>query len=918
MDSLRSPYLPVRWDWGSLNRVEQQQLRAIVTARPHSETRGDLLRWAQSNLHEGQRALASDILTRLGEDQDVLAQRARTLKDASLGQGAWVPRLEFLSQDFLKKLSEPAVMGGMLSGAWTYRHLRCATLPFWNSRLGNSWVGGQATRLAASGTGLSGEVAAFLMVEKGLREFSGQPQDWSAATFWQEAQSLGLCLLFLKSFQAVTMGSFYRIHGRSAVLGSPQPLTEVSAWSERALPMGAAVGGLFTGTQVDAWRQGMPGPDWELGFLDALVFSLQYGWSGHLASAMVKGPFAPRRGGPQEGREPVGVPRPTWWEGKVPQWVTPQGTTYPSPVLPKSLSSEAFSRTLKPGGIRPPLPPPHITATKGYRKQLAKNLGLEASAPQVTRILSSILDTDLPAAPEYRRQILLNTYLQAMSVTRFFTIEELSGADILERGVQAIRRAVQFKSHHRVYGTAFDALTERIIHELIPRNQPQVLSDFIRLLALNPHMKHLEEFMQAHGLSKSYQMPPMRNRPHLAWEHPWSKQLDTMVFIGEERRILSQYLATFAEGRQVPSWMRPENNFVELGTGERIPLTPELALAVLKKTNDSLQHYRDGLEILHFVEQALRRADQSPIPWFYFDRLIKVMLTDDPRYWNTMQPRMLELALPDGTHYPQFFDTLDYSMRYTGKDSEALYYTDGSIFSAYINDPRTAQRLLEIIPQIQGLLDVKGAGRRRDKYFAGLNGLLTKSGFRMDREVVLGLLEQSPSRFAHEAAGEIRAGKVDFELVSKDELKPYIHNDHGQTGLFIPPEMRRDGVKNRPLILLLQDHPEVHNTWDLLKRSIDYPRWLIHEYAHYKYDYNESDGFYLHQDRAHQMRGEFRAFLEENYFAMQHGFTREWFLGDVNPYGWAGSLRGLIEQVYWEAPQELWVKPEEVHLILRP
>lgn len=918
MDSLRSPYLPVRWDWDTLNRVEHEQLRSIISARQTREVRGDLYRWAESNLHQGQSALALEILSRLAEGDDALAERSQTLSDAQGGKGAWAPRLEFLSQDFLKNLSDPAVMGGMLTGAHAYRHLHRAGLSFWGKRLGSSWTAGQATRVAAAGTGFTGEVAAFLLAEKGIREFSGQGQDWSSATLWEEAQSLGLTLFFLKSFQAAAMGSFYRFHGLGAGPGKVSKLSWLSAASEKALPLGASVGGLFVGSRVDAWRMGQEAPDWELGLLDALVFSLQYAWSGRLAGAMVHTPISARPGRPGAGVFLADLGGSDFWASRGPIMATPQGIFFPSDSLPKSLGSEVYSRTLKPGGVQPPPPPKNVVATQVYRRQLAAVLGTEAGSPQVNRILSAILDTEIPGASEYQRQILLGEYHPAPSVTRFFTMEDLSGADILERGVQAVRRAFQFNSHHRVYGTAFDALTQRIVGELIPRNQAQVLAKFLRLLALNPQMKHLEAFMAENNLHQSYSWPAPQDRSYLDLDHPWSKQLDSMVFIGEERRILSQYLATFAQGHQVPHWMRPENNFVEMATGERIPLTPDLALAVLKKTNDSLQHYRNGLEILHFVEMALRRADQSRIPWFYFDRLIKVMLTDDPRYWNTMQPRMLEVSLTDGAHYPQFFDTLEFSMRYTGKDSEALYYTDGSVFSAYINDPRTAQRLLKIIPQVSNLLDVNRARRRRNKYFEVLNGLLTKSGYKMDREVVMGLLEKSPSPFAKEAAREIRRGKVDFEMVAKDKLKPYIEEDHAQTGLFIPPEMRKDGVRDRPLILLLDKHPEEHTPWDLIKRSIDFPRWLIHEYAHYKYDYSETDGFFLHQDRAHQMRGEFRAFLEETFFAMQHGFTREWFHGDVNPYGWAGSLRGLIEQVYWEAPRELWVKPEEVHLILGP
>ncbi len=917
MDSLNSPYISAQWDPSTLNAVERGQLSAIVSGADELGQRQDLLNWSQTQITESQAPLALEILYNLAQGNDAIAKQAEKIHSSCVGTGFWQDRLEFHSQSFLHHLTDPALLGGMVGGAIAFQRLHRLGMGWWRTARGSSWTQHQAGKLAASALGFSGEVPVFLGTEKAIRHFSGQAQDWSAMTLWKEGQTLAWQLFFLKSFQSLSNTVFYRAHGMSSELGALTPLQGASGVSQKLLPYASSVGGIFVANHAEAWRQEMPAPDAGMALLDAMVFSAQYGFAGRLGQEIISAPMA-RKNSPQktstakDGQLDIFSPL---LSQKV--YLTPEGIPLRWDQKDSELfAPHAWSRTLKPGEGTSPAPSETFIHNSQYRDALSKVLKIDPNDPQMFRIHRHISNTQIMNPQEFQRQLLFASFPPAPSLTRFHTHENLSSADILERGTHTVRRAFKFDAYHKVYGTAFDALTQIIISELLPRNQPQVLGDFFRLLAFNPHMNHLEGFMEQHGIGQSFQMPPLQKRPYLPANHPWAKKLNDMLFIGEEHRILTQYLATYLEGTQVPIWMRPENNYVEMSDGSKISITPELAFAVIKKTHDYLKTYRNGLEILHLFEMALNRAEDSAIPWFYFDRLIKVMLTDNPRQWNTMQPRFLEIAYTEGALYSQFFHTMEHSQKFAGNLEEAIYYTDGSVFSAYLNDPKTARRLVDILPKISRLLDAQTAQKRRDRFFEKAQWALNQTNFEMGRETVLSLLEFTDSPTAKAAVADIRSGKLDFELATQEVMNQYLSGDHGQTGLFIPPRLRKDGVRNRPLILIIKDHPEVNSKWDLLKRSVDYPRWLIHEYSHFKNDYSESEGFILLRDAHHQMRGEFRAFLEETFLAMNHGFIREWLQGDINPYGWAGSMRGVIEQAYWEAPRELWVDPQDVESIL--
>ncbi|MDX1387342.1 MAG: hypothetical protein R3257_07100, partial [bacterium] len=450
-------------------------------------------------------------------------------------------RLEGHAAQFLEHATDLAVLGGMTVGMGTYRglkHLGFARI-FPRGKL--NLVSQYSRRLGAAAVGFSGEVPAFLLTEKAIRQARGQAQDWSLTTLVAEGKSLGLSLMFLKGAHALRPGFV------------------------------SSVAGLSLADQVDARRRGLTGRPLSDSLVDSTVFALQFTLSGRL----IQGGMSPKLQRTwmrleQQSRE---MERPKITQSLWgPQWALAglgvgEGAT--------TLGTVAFLKSSGPtstGGNPEPTP---------FHQALAKKFGLPENNLFVERIVENVNETFVPDKKNYEALILNSEIFPGEWKAPLGDEFQASPERVLERATRQIQWATSIQAFQRVQSTYYEYLLQVAVEDAVVSQNGRALRAVLNLAGGQPAMAEVESLFRFVNLGEPYELPPTLNLKEMPIRSDWIREIDEWKFwtstsMEAEKDLLKKYFSMVSRSGRVPERLG-KDNLVFLRSGEAVTLTPHLA-----------------------------------------------------------------------------------------------------------------------------------------------------------------------------------------------------------------------------------------------------------------------------------------------------------------------------------------------------
>ena len=254
-------------------------------------------------------------------------ERAQRRMRVLEGGGNLFERLEFLGREFLPQVLDPGLFAGMFVGARVFRGvsggiLRQFTRPTF------------ASRSLAWSLGLSAEVPAFVLANRGVHTLQGHNLNWTGAALRQELQQVGLTLFALKSFGAMGHGAMGRIGN------SPGLSPGFVGISQKALPQFAMLTGIMAAHGAELTLGWRPHGDPGIFLVESLATLIQFNAAGNLVRPFQGRPI------PNANRSVPRVPRLLAPLRPWVQAVTPEGITIGPPRF--------FSVNNSPSSIPPP------------------------------------------------------------------------------------------------------------------------------------------------------------------------------------------------------------------------------------------------------------------------------------------------------------------------------------------------------------------------------------------------------------------------------------------------------------------------------------------------------------------------------------------------------------------------------------
>jgi len=288
--------------------LTHDSLREIFTGLSASERHHLETSWGRANLEEllslgreTDRASLCEALLSLGrrlENDDKLetagriyslilsaspgtaiGERAQQRLYAILGQGAVLPRLEFLGRRLVREASDPAAIIPMVAAGAMFRFARVATL----SRLAasptsNILTRGFGARILSGIAGFLLEAPTFTASTRGMNSLLEREQEWTFRAVGREFASGTLSLLGLKAMGGLS-GLAVQRWGRSPTLGG--------GIARALLPQAGMFTGILLGHQLETRLGLREHQDGATTFTDAFAMLINFNVGGRLSHEFV-------------------------------------------------------------------------------------------------------------------------------------------------------------------------------------------------------------------------------------------------------------------------------------------------------------------------------------------------------------------------------------------------------------------------------------------------------------------------------------------------------------------------------------------------------------------------------------------------------------------------------------------------------
>jgi len=198
-----------------------------------------------------------------------ICQQARLEWDAILGRGNWSYRLEFLASRFLKEATDYRMILPMIAGSVIYNLAKTATLGRLVHFPARWWSRGLGGRALAATVGYSAEVPSFALMNRGLRQMSGQ----SVGNWTPDLLQAGITLGVLKLGSFLGTQTFLKAHGINEI-GMATRLKGFSKISRALYPQATMFTGLLVAHGIETHiglRDDLKGATWVTDALSTLL-----------------------------------------------------------------------------------------------------------------------------------------------------------------------------------------------------------------------------------------------------------------------------------------------------------------------------------------------------------------------------------------------------------------------------------------------------------------------------------------------------------------------------------------------------------------------------------------------------------------------------------------------------------------------
>lgn len=656
-------------------------------------------------------------------------------------------------------------------------------------------------------------------------------------------------------------------------------------------------GGILLGHRLEEFLGLRPHRDGATTLTDSLALLLQFQIAGHLGGRLWGRGLEsalPLREYPRLG---IGLLN---WEissRMAPAWAGATGPRIPEPTprLPLRLEMSSLSGP-KGSDI---LNNPQLLAPI-----LEQKWGLAPGHPGLQRILQDAGQIPFHFQEEASRRLLFDllgkSQLRSILLPDGRVVSELT---IRERAMRVFRYVQELNPLRRATGSSYDYLMQVALEQVL-RSDPKVpkvhaFDQLMRIAAVNRKLSDLEKFFEDYSLKYPFQFRSGLWQVSLAGRATGLALLKRLPVTRRVRNILGNYLATFSFGEFTDPFRDPEYNYLVLrgkdGKPQRVALEGEFGLLALKNLWSHIQGNGPWLQMLR---ECLTRADQSRVPLLYLDRIFKILATGD------LEEKLLEIA------YPQSFDWDALTAPISVPDldnSEAGKEIQGSVYTGYVEDPGLSEKFARFYQWLPTLLKPEERELRAGEFRQLARGLL-EGRENYGREEVLEMLFHRPTVVAGRLREAILAGEVEFEVVSRETMDQLWKEKEGDKrfaeapdGIFLPAADRPEG---RPTIAVVQLDPALPRE-EKVAQAITLAAYTVHEGEHF-FHFPELS----FKKRSQFLRGEMRAWLEENFYLLFQGETGVWEKAKVlSPQGFGIYLRNLIDRDYLEGPRDLvWVK----------
>jgi len=893
------------------------------------------------------------------------SEAAKVRLNALEGKGSAGNRVEYLLGQFVAQTADPGMLGGMMLASTVFQGTRLLGL----SRLlanpeAGLWTRGLGARLLASSVGFAAEVPTFLFGSKAIHQAMGRAQDWSPRALGREGLGLGLNLFLLKGFAALGNRGVEAVYGTLPAGLAPNLGTRASL---ALLPQVSSLAGIYLGHRAEIFAGLRPESDDATTLVDSLSLLLQFHVGGQF-SGMILGPKAARyaqelellsrlarpashnsgsgffwgeigsgvkaimvsSGPPSDLLEP---PAPTWNLDQEksallrPLWMTHTGDGESSPYkfLELRLRAELMEK-LEPG-------------------EEADVKVRDRFPAMVNEVAYNYLHTPSIDLQRYF-QLILSSRLQDIAHDddrRTTRIEQLAVA------TKYFRHVLEMNTFRRGVGSLYDHLMQEAFERVLQEGDVGDYEALVKVAGVQRRIAALESFFRERGWDKRYAflsadptpapklgfVDRLRARFPLPFskstEAPpgWLVRLQSLSLSPEAKAAVERYFRSYAS-TEAEDFSAANHNYIRWqpkpGAETRESFTPEVAMDGLTSYLKSWKKHPGHLLVL---EDALKRAERSPVPLLHFDRIFKLLATRD------LPPKLTEVAAQSEFNWGQLEGFLDLSSGEDGYDA-AVAKLNGTVYTGYIYDRVLAEkfarfyhltgvyvheqemkirlgqfhhRAKELLEQTEEKLmadwmrnkkqregfppSVPEARSKRASFSAQVN---------YSSQDVLSMMSLRPTPVAKKAAQAIESGEVELKLLSKEDMRslwknlPHDEQDREPpTGLFVP---SHKSPSRKPLIAITALDPELTRDQKIV-RAIALPALVVHEFEHYLHR-NELTNVHL---------SEMRSWLEEYLFMMQNGNLVSWHeMQETTPYGFGVYLRNLVDKDYVEGPRDVPVR----------
>jgi len=862
---------------------------------------------ANSEHESGAAALWSYLAKQKTEAFAETALQAGLELKALLGNSDSPYAFEVLLRGLNKNITDFSTLGGVIAGSMIAQGVKAFSLsrllgqaPSWYNR-------GLALSFATEGLAFAAEVPAITLSNKGLQTALGRPQDWGWKSLANDGLQWGVNLFFMKAFGSLAQRSFRTFHGLDASGTAAPQLSALTRLSEPLFTQAGMWGGITLGQQALLGLEGKGDPTASHSWMHSLATLLELNVGAQLAGNVMGAEWSRAMQALEIRARAVESPR-TPPQGRAKTWEFPRNPL----LLPKNRRL-AFAG---PEGIAPdfgaselpekPFVSKMATAVSGSgsaSKFLARRLsslleGRYGADPRIDKIVEHFSNTEFSYAPQEAEAAYFELLGRSQVKDYQYTDGRVTPAlDILQTASRVLRYTLEMNPMRRAVGSFYDYMMQVAFERVLQEKRVHPFDELMRIATIHRSQASLESFFVSYSLNIPYELNQSLWRHSLDKKPEWVESLSALPLSQSSRNRIGNYLATFSMGKFSERFRDPEFNYLMLkpmgGDPKNVPMQAEFAVRVLKNILEDPKLSPDWAPIL---EACVQRSKASAVPMLYFDRLFKILATGD------LNEKISEIAFGRDFNALELAEKLSAVQPDPGfrKAGEAL---DGTVYTAYFNDPILAKKFARFYRALETLLHPKEQSRNRADFHRKAEELLAgKDNF--GREEVLEMLYHRPTETAKLARSMILKGELDFKVYSQSQMQRLWKalkkkGPLGETpsGIFLPAAKRSRG---KALIAITELDPKLSRDEKIL-RAVYLPAFAVHEFEHFLH-HGELSYKKLHE----LVRGEMRSWLEENYLLLQHGETAEWAKAlELSPLGMGIYLRNLIDRDYIQGPRDL-------------